>query len=96
MRVAFGFLVVPAAVVGPVGARDRGVGHHRATSQTPDVVQENQAFTWNPSLTGTKSEDTILAAGGGIEMITRPVSYPTISVEAGGIAFARPDILEKD
>ena len=38
---------------------------YRCNFQTPDIVQENQAFTWNPSLTGTKSEDTILAAAGG-------------------------------
>jgi len=69
---------------------------YRTHFQTPDVVQENQAFTWNPSLTGTKSEDTILAATRGVEMITRPILYPTLSVEAGGIAFVRPDILEKD
>jgi Xaa-Pro aminopeptidase len=69
---------------------------YRCHFQTPDIVQENQAFTWNPSLTGTKSEDTILAASGGVEMITRPVLYPTLSVEAGGIAFVRPDILRKD
>ena len=69
---------------------------YRCHFQTPDIVQENQAFTWNPSLTGTKSEDTILAAARGVEMITRPILYPTLSVEAGGIAFVRPDILEKD
>lgn len=69
---------------------------YRCNFQTPDIVQENQAFTWNPSLTGTKSEDTILAAKGGAEMITRPILYPTLSVEAGGTVFVRPDILEKD
>jgi Xaa-Pro aminopeptidase len=69
---------------------------YRCHFQTPDIVQENQAFTWNPSLTGTKSEDTILAAARGMEMITRPILYPTLSVKAGGIAFVRPDILEKD
>ena len=68
---------------------------YRCNFQTPDVVQENQAFTWNPSLTGTKSEDTILATNEGPEMITRPILYPTLAVEAGGIAFVRPDILEK-
>jgi Xaa-Pro dipeptidase len=69
---------------------------YRCHFQTPDIVQENQAFTWNPSLTGTKSEDTILATTGGPEMITRPILYPMLSMEAGGIAFVRPDILEKD
>jgi Xaa-Pro aminopeptidase len=38
----------------------------------------------------------ILAAARGMEMITRPILYPTLSVKAGGIAFVRPDILEKD
>jgi len=69
---------------------------YRVNFETPDIIQENQAFTWNPSITGTKSEDTILAAAGGVEMITRPILYPTLSVEAAGIAFVRPDILEKD
>ncbi len=68
---------------------------YRCHFQTPDIVLENQAFTWNPSLTGTKSEDTILATAGGPELITRPVFYPTLSVEAGGIVFVRPGILEK-
>jgi Xaa-Pro dipeptidase len=69
---------------------------YRCHFQTPDIVQENQAFTWNPSLTGTKSEDTIVATAEGVEMITRPILYPTLKVKAGGIAFVRPDILEKD
>ncbi len=69
---------------------------YRCNFRTTDVVQENQAFTWNPSLTGTKSEDTILAAKGGPEPITRPIFYPTLEVEAGGITFVRPDILVKD
>lgn len=69
---------------------------YRCHFQTPDIVQENQAFTWNPSLTGTKSEDTILATKKAPEMITRPILYPTLAVEAGGTVFVRPDILEKD
>ena len=69
---------------------------YRVTMQTPDVIQENQAFTWNPSLTGTKSEDTILAVPGGVEMITRPVLYPLLALKQAGISFVRPDILEVD
>ncbi|MBS3919680.1 MAG: M24 family metallopeptidase [Deltaproteobacteria bacterium] len=68
---------------------------YRTNLKTPDIIQENQAFTWNPSLTGTKSEDTILATSKGPEMITRSILYPTLSMEVGGISFARPDIFEK-
>ena len=50
---------------------------YRVNFKTPDIIQENQAFTWNPSITGTKSEDTILATSKGPEMITRPILYPT-------------------
>ena len=59
-------------------------------------MQEGQAFCWNPTITGTKSEDTILATGHGPEMITRPLLYPTISMEVDGIRFTRPAILEKE
>ena len=38
---------------------------YRVNFQTPDLVQINQAFTWNPSITGTKSEDTIQMSGCG-------------------------------
>jgi Xaa-Pro aminopeptidase len=68
---------------------------YRVHFKTPDIIQENQAFTWNPSITGTKSEDTILATLKGPEMVTRPILYPTLSVSVAGISFTRPAILEK-
>lgn len=68
---------------------------YRTHFKTPDIIQENQPFTWNPSLTGTKSEDTILATSRGPEMITYPILYPTLSMELKGILFKRPVILEK-
>jgi len=68
---------------------------YRAHLKSPDIVQENQAFTWNPSITDTKSEDTILATSKGLEMITRPIRYPTLSLEVENISFIRPAILEK-
>ena len=69
---------------------------YRTSSHTQDVVRECQAFTWNPSITGTKSEDTILATSRGPEMLTRPILYPRVSVTAAGLAFERPAILEKE
>ncbi len=78
---------------GAIGYQPRD---YRVTPKTPDIVQEGQAFCWNPSITGTKSEDTILATAHGPEMITHPNLYPTLSLEVDGIRFARPAILEKD
>ncbi len=69
---------------------------YRTSFNTPDVVQENQAFTWNPSITGTKSEDTIVATSKGPEMITKPMIYPRLTMRVEGIEFTRPDIFEKD
>ena len=69
---------------------------YRVNFKTPDLVQENQAFTWNPSITGTKSEDTILATSKSPEMITRPILYPTLFITVAGISFTRPTILEKN
>lgn len=77
---------------GAIGYQGRD---YRANFATPDVIAENQAFTWNPSLTGTKSEDTILARSGGLEMITKPFIYPTINLGVAGASFTRPAILQK-
>jgi len=69
---------------------------YRVNFKTPDLIQGNQAFTWNPSIAGTKSEDTILATSEGPEMITRPIRYPTLSLKVKNISFIRPAILEKE
>ena len=68
---------------------------YRTNFDTPDIIQENQAFTWNPSLTGSKSEDTILATSGGPVLLTKPVIFPVMKMEVGGYTFQRPAILEK-
>src|SRR4030043_752566 len=43
---------------GPIGYTGRD---YRGNFKSPDLVQENQAFTWNRSITGTNSEDTLPA-----------------------------------
>ena len=78
---------------GAIGYQPR---EYRVHPGTPDVIQEHQAFTWNPSITGTKSEDTIVATASGPELITRPIVFPTMSMEVAGVRFTRPAILEKD
>ncbi len=66
---------------------------YRATPTCNEIVQPWQAFAWNPSIAGTKSEDTMLATPDGPEIISASPDWPLVAVSAGGRRFARPDIL---
>ncbi|MDO8586023.1 MAG: M24 family metallopeptidase [Armatimonadota bacterium] len=77
---------------GPTGYLPR---EYRAMMTTQDTVKPNQAFAWNPSITGTKSEDTIIARAGETEIISMVEGWPTITVGfPDGDSMKRPDILE--
>ncbi len=76
---------------GPIGYIGRD---YKATSATKEIVRENQGFAWNPSITGTKSEDTMLATASGPIVLSEPVVFPALTVEKGGYRFKRPAILE--
>ncbi|MDP9175018.1 MAG: M24 family metallopeptidase [Planctomycetota bacterium] len=57
-------------------------------------VLANQAFAWNPSITGVKSEDTMLCTDGGIEFVTTmSADWPKVQAKFGGKTLDRPDIL---
>ena len=63
---------------------------------TPDCIHrlvENQAIAWNPSITGTKSEDTVLLSKKGLELLTPTLHWPMVKVKIGGKTYERPDIL---
>ncbi len=77
---------------GPIGYAGRD---YRVDFNTKGKIAENQAFCWNPSITGTKSEDTVIVKGQGVIPVTRPVLFPTVHLEVDGIAYDRPDILYK-
>jgi hypothetical protein len=68
---------------------------YRVNFETNEIVQENQGFAWNPSLTGSKSEDTILATSNGPVILSKPVIFPTLEIKGGEYIFIRPDILVK-
>jgi len=65
-----------------------------ATPSSPEVVATGQAYAWNPSITGTKSEDTILVGGERNEVITAIDNWPTLTIEVAGQSIERPAILE--
>ena len=76
---------------GPAGYEPR---EYVATPDAADVVAVGQAYAWNPSITGTKSEDTILVGEVGNEVLTAIENWPKLLVTVDGQAFARPAILE--
>ena len=64
-----------------------------ATSKINEVVQPNQAFAWNPSIKGVKSEDTIIVNKTENEIITDDPEWPKVEVEYNGEKISRPGIL---
>ncbi len=50
-----------------------------------DEVHEGQAFAWNPSITGTKMEDTMLVGEEINEVLTEIPDWPTIPVDIGQV-----------
>jgi Xaa-Pro aminopeptidase len=53
----------------------------RATERTTDLVHANQAFAWNPTAPGVKSEDTVLVTDAGVEILTVDPRWPAVSFE---------------
>jgi Xaa-Pro aminopeptidase len=76
---------------GPAGYQPR---EYIATPETLDPVGVGQVFAWNPSIAGTKSEDTILIGAEGNEILTAISGWPSLEVAAGDATIARPAILE--
>jgi Metallopeptidase family M24 len=56
-------------------------------------VHINQAVAWNPSITGTKSEDTLLVSEDGIIYLTAAKDWPMVDIELDGKTYRRSDIL---
>ena len=70
------------------------LGESVATPSSEEVVSVGQVYAWNPSITGTKSEDTILVTAQGYEILTYMNDWPTIPVHINGQTFFRPANLE--
>jgi len=76
---------------GPAGYEPR---EFVATLDVQDLVTIGQVYAWNPSITGTKSEDTILIGQYENEVLTEIEDWPTIDVDIRGNKYSRPAILE--
>jgi Xaa-Pro aminopeptidase len=76
---------------GPTGYLNREV---IAYPGSDTKVRDQQAFAWNPSIPGAKSEDTILCTAGGIEVLTAcSEDWPTVIGRYNGQELPRPSIL---
>jgi antitoxin VapB len=76
---------------GPAGYEPR---EWVATPASTEIVTAGQVYAWNPSITGAKSEDTILVGPSGNEVLTAILDWPMLIVEADGQNIPRPAILE--
>jgi Xaa-Pro aminopeptidase len=72
---------------GPAGYEPR---EYVAVPGSTDVVAVGQTYAWNPSITGAKSEDTVLVGEDGNQVLTTIPDWPMLSVSTEG----RPAILE--
>lgn len=76
---------------GPTGYAGRD---YRAKPGVLDKVEINQAFAWNPSIAGTKSEDTIIALADKTEIISAHGDWPMKKIKIADEIIERPDIME--
>lgn len=58
------------------------------------LLAKHELDAWNPSITGIKSEDTVLVGETGNEVLTAIKDWPTLPVTVSGQTLARPAILE--
>ena len=77
---------------GPTGYGER---EWVATPTGTEVVVNNQAFAWNPSIRGGKVEDTVLLRNGVIENLTPTPDLPVIEAKVKGSAYTAAGVLVK-
>lgn len=75
------------------GACSYGSRDYVVTPRSTERVHASQAFAWNPSVPGAKSEDTVLVSHEGLEVLTHTPGWPMIELDVDGRMFVRPDVL---
>lgn len=75
---------------GATGYRARDWTAHPSCRETVEI---NQAFAWNPSITGTKAEETVICFENKIEVVTATPNFPQIAIEIQGREYLSPGIL---
>lgn len=75
------------------GATGYGEREWVATPKGTEVVLDNQAFAWNPSIRGGKAEDTVILSGEKVEWITATPSLPVIEATVNGRVYPAAGVL---
>jgi len=87
------------------GFEDEWMHHHQggatgylerewvATPGGKQFVQPKQAFAWNPTIRGTKIEDTMIAGESGCELLTVTGEWPSDDIDVGEFSLSRPSML---
>lgn len=57
------------------------------------LIQINQPFAWNPTITGAKVEETMIVTKDGFEVVTKSKDWPMIIVQLNGKKYPQPSIL---
>jgi len=65
-----------------------------ANPNSKEVVSVGQAYAWNPSIPGAKSEDTILVGTETNKILTAIPDWPTVTINIDNHPLERPMILE--
>ena len=77
---------------GPTGYGER---EWVATPKGTEVVVNNQAFAWNPSIRGGKAEDTVILRDSKIEWLTATPELPVIEATVNGTTYHAAGVLVK-
>ena len=75
------------------GATGYGEREWVATPKGTEVVLDNQAFAWNPSIRGGKAEDTVILSGEKVEWITATPSLPVIEATVNSRVYPAAGVL---
>jgi antitoxin VapB len=78
---------------GPTGYSER---EWVATPAGTEIVVNNQAFAWNPSIRGGKVEDTVILRDGVIENLTSTPELPELAGAVEGSSYRATSVLVRE
>ena len=78
---------------GPIGYLSREFDVVPGTASAQTVIRSGDAFAWNPTVRGGKSEDTFIVTAGHASPVSNTPDWPSLTVHTPAGAASRPAIL---